>query len=43
MGIKGFPKAVDYYADESAIFRECDIFIPAAFEQTVNRVIIYNL
>lgn len=31
-GIKGYPKAADYFEDEAAIFKECDIFIPAAFE-----------
>ncbi|CAD8118936.1 unnamed protein product [Paramecium sonneborni] len=36
-GVKGFPKASEYHEDESVIYKECDIFIPAAFEQTVNR------
>lgn len=31
-GIKGFPKASQFFEDESAIYQECDIFIPAAFE-----------
>lgn len=31
-GIKGYPKASEYFEDESAIYKECDIFIPAAFE-----------
>lgn len=36
-GIAGFPGAGTYYKDESAIYNLCDIFIPAAFEQTVNK------
>lgn len=30
-GIKSYPKA-EYFKDDEAIFKECDIFIPAAFE-----------
>ncbi len=37
-GIKGYPKAGQYWEDESAIYQNCDIFIPAAFEQTINKV-----
>lgn len=35
-GIKGYPKGGKYFEDEGAIYEECDIFVPAAFEQTVN-------
>lgn len=31
-GIKGFPGAAEQYENEDAIYKECDIFIPAAFE-----------
>jgi len=31
-GIKDYPHAKNYYPDESAIYQECDIFVPAAFE-----------
>lgn len=34
-GVKGFHQA-EYFADDSVIYKECDIFIPAAFEQTLN-------
>lgn len=37
-GIKGYPKSGNYFEDESAIYEPCDIFIPAAFEQTINSV-----
>ncbi|CAD8128935.1 unnamed protein product [Paramecium sonneborni] len=35
-GVKGFANAEQYWEDESAIYKQCDIFIPAAFEKTVN-------
>lgn len=35
-GIYDFPGAKQQWKDETAIYNECDIFIPAAFEQTVN-------
>ncbi|CAK76630.1 unnamed protein product (macronuclear) [Paramecium tetraurelia] len=35
-GVKGFVNAQKYWEDESAIYQQCDIFIPAAFEKTVN-------
>jgi Glutamate/Leucine/Phenylalanine/Valine dehydrogenase len=38
-GIKDYPKASQYFIDEGAIYEKFDIFIPAAFEQTVNIVI----
>ncbi|EGR29361.1 hypothetical protein IMG5_157340 [Ichthyophthirius multifiliis] len=36
-GIKGYPRVEEYFENEDAIFKECDVFIPAAFEQTVNK------
>lgn len=36
-GVGGFKGAEKYYPDESAIYQECDIFIPAAFEKTINK------
>jgi glutamate dehydrogenase (NAD(P)+) len=35
-GVKGYPKGT-YKPDESAMFEECDIFVPAALEQAINR------
>lgn len=35
-GVKGFPQAEKEFTDEEAIYNPCDIFIPAAFEKTVN-------
>jgi glutamate dehydrogenase (NAD(P)+) len=32
-GLKGYDKA-EFHQDDSIIFNECDVFIPAAFEQT---------
>ncbi|KAL4427365.1 hypothetical protein ABPG74_002336 [Tetrahymena malaccensis] len=36
-GIKGYPRAEEAFDNEDAIYKECDVFIPAAFEQTVNK------
>lgn len=36
-GIKGYPRCDESFEDETAIFKKCDVFIPAAFEQTVNK------
>lgn len=34
--ILGFPGAKEQFEDESAIYKPCDIFIPAAMEQTIS-------
>lgn len=34
--VKGFPGA-EYFEDESAIYNECDVFVPAALEQAINK------
>lgn len=31
-GVAKYPKAEESWPDESVIYKECDIFIPAAFE-----------
>jgi len=36
-GVGGFKGAEKYYPDETAIYQKCDIFIPAAFEKTINK------
>lgn len=36
-GVKGYPNCDEYFENEDAIYKECDVFIPAAFEQTVNK------
>jgi glutamate dehydrogenase/leucine dehydrogenase len=35
-GVKGYPD-VKYYEDDAALYEPCDVFIPAAFEQTINK------
>jgi glutamate dehydrogenase (NAD(P)+) len=35
-GLKGYPKGT-YKPDDSAMYEECDIFVPAAMEQAINR------
>lgn len=35
-GVKGYPKGT-YKPDESAMYEECDIMVPAALEQAINR------
>lgn len=35
-GIKGYPKG-RFVPDESAMYEQCDIFVPAALEQAINR------
>lgn len=35
-GLKGYGKGT-YKPDESAMYEECDIFVPAALEQSINR------
>lgn len=36
-GIKTYPNREEYFPDESAIYQPCDMFIPAAFEKTINK------
>ena len=36
-GIKNYPGATSNWADESAIYEKCDMFIPAAMERTINK------
>jgi glutamate dehydrogenase (NAD(P)+) len=35
--INGFPKATEHYKDDTVMYKECDVLIPAAMEKAVNK------